>query len=363
MRYYILILVAIVGINSCNQTTDSYSIQIDMDEVDGKWVRLMAREDRNYVVFDSVLASSTTATVMTGSVEGITTMYLTVENISGSVQLFIDNSTYEISGSIDEAVIDSDSKAQTDLNKYHAELKPVSDKIAELVSLLRAEQAGENIENIDSVRQAYYELFDKQDAMDSIYTVSNPSSFASVLALRGIFYKLDSYQLDEALSSLDPSLHQLEEFEYMNGKLERMKAVAIGQPYTDFELATPEGGMLKVSEVHNENVLLIDFWASWCGPCRVANPELVEMYHQYHDQGFEILGVSLDRDSARWVKGIADDSLVWPQISDLEYWNSEGAVLYGVPAIPHSVLIDRKGIIVAKKLKGQELRDAIESIL
>ncbi len=85
----------------------------------------------------------------------------------------------------------------------------------------------------------------------------------------------------------------MEEFNYMKGKLERMKVVAIGQPYTDFELATPKGGTLKVSDVHNGNVLLIDFWASWCRPCRIANPELVDIYHDYHDRGFEILGVSL----------------------------------------------------------------------
>jgi thiol-disulfide isomerase/thioredoxin len=139
--------------------------------------------------------------------------------------------------------------------------------------------------------------------------------------------------------------------------------VKIGQKYTDFGLATPEGGVLNISDVHDGNVLLIDFWASWCGPCRRANPELVEIYHEYHDRGLEILGVSLDRDSASWVKAIADDQLGWNHISDLKYWDSEGAELYGVSAIPHSVLIDRNGIIAAKKLEGQELRDAIESLL
>ena len=199
--------------------------------------------------------------------------------------------------------------------------------------------------------------------IDSAYIADNPSSYATVLALRGTFYKLDTEDLEAALSSLDAPLHQMEEYKYMYGKLERMKAVAIGKHYTDFELATPEGETLKVSDVHNGNVLLIDFWASWCGPCRRANPEVVEIYNEYHDQGFEILGVSLDRDSASWVKAIADDNLTWPQISDLKYWNTEGAELYGVPAIPHTVLIDREGIIIAKKLHGDELREAIESLL
>jgi peroxiredoxin len=174
---------------------------------------------------------------------------------------------------------------------------------------------------------------------------------------------LDVEQLDAALARLDAPLKEMEEYKFMAEKLEKMKAVAIGQKYTDFGLATPEGDILKVSDVHQGNVLLIDFWAAWCGPCRRANPELVEIYNEYHDQGFEILGVSLDRDSASWVKAIADDQLTWPQISDLQYWNSAGADLYGVSSIPHAVLIVREGIITAKKLEGQALRDAIESLL
>jgi peroxiredoxin len=89
----------------------------------------------------------------------------------------------------------------------------------------------------------------------------------------------------------------------------------------------------------------------------------VEIYSDYKDRGFQILGVSLDRDKDSWIKAIEDDNLSWPQISDLKYWNSAGAELYGVPAIPHAVLIDREGTIVAKKLHGAELREKIESLL
>jgi thiol-disulfide isomerase/thioredoxin len=216
---------------------------------------------------------------------------------------------------------------------------------------------------MDSIETAYDELYSESQAYDSAYIADHSASFASVMILRGIFYSFTADELDAALSGLDPELHQMEEYTFLATKLERMKAVDIGQTYTDFELGTPEGNLLKVSEVHNGKVLLIDFWASWCGPCRAANPEVVEMYNAYHDQGFEILGVSLDRDSASWVKAIADDKLTWPHISDLKFWNSEGAELYGVSSIPHTVLIDQEGIITAKNLHGEELREAIEKLL
>ncbi|MDF1575286.1 MAG: TlpA disulfide reductase family protein [Bacteroidales bacterium] len=363
MRKLIWIMLAIIALQACDQKNETYNIEVSLEGSEGKWIKLLAREDRNYVTHDSVLAEAGSAAVLKKGVKGVTTMYLTVEDAEGSIRLLVDNSNYSIRGNMDDFEIETDSKPQSDLNNYNETLKLVREKMNELVTELRKSPDPENPAKSDSLREAYYALYEKQDAMDSIYIAENPASYASVLALRNTFYTLDTEGLETALARLDAPLHQMEEYIYMYGKLERMKAVNIGQPYTDFGLETPEGEILKVSDVHQGGVLLIDFWASWCGPCRRANPEVVEIYHEYHDLGFDILGVSLDRDSASWIKAIEDDHLVWNHISDLKYWNSEGAELYGVPAIPHTVLIDRNGIITAKNLRGDELREAIESLL
>jgi len=363
MRKLIWIMLAIISLQACDQNMEVYNMEVNLEDSEGKWVKLMSRVDRNFVTYDSAFAEAGTPAVLTKGVEGVNTMYLTVEDAEGSIKMLVENSNYTISGSLESPEIKTNSKAQTDLNEYNELLRPLTEQMNELVTELRKGPDPAYPARSDSLREAYYALYEKQDAIDSTYIAENPSSFATVLALRNTFYTLDVEQLDAALSRLDAPLQQLEEYTYMNGKLERMKAVAIGKKYTDFGLETPEGEMLKVSDVHQGSVLLIDFWASWCGPCRRANPEVVEIYNQYHDQGFEILGVSLDRDSASWVKAIADDQLTWSHISDLKYWNSEGAELYGVPAIPHTVLIDRDGIITAKNLHGDELREAIEALL
>ena len=363
MNKLIYLLAAAAFAVSCSQPKEGYTVKVNLENSEGQYVKLLSREGRAYVTFDSVLAGPGVFAEMSGELEGINTMYLTLDNSNGSVMLLMENASYEITGTLEEPVIKSDSKAQNDLIEYNEGLKPITEQMTNVRDEIMANRESEDSEMLDSLREAYYVLYDRQDDYDSVYIADHPGSHASVLALRGTFYMLDAPGLEAALSALDPSLARMEEYQYMESKLEKMKAVAVGQPYTDFGLMTPEGTELKISDVHQGNVLLVDFWASWCGPCRRANPELVEIYKAYYDQGFEILGVSLDRDSASWVKAIADDELTWAHISDLRYWDSEGAELYGVSAIPHAVLIDREGIIAAKNLSGDALREKIESLL
>jgi thiol-disulfide isomerase/thioredoxin len=357
---FLISLIPFLG--SCGQPEKGYSIRVNLEGIDGQWIELLAREGREYVVVDSVLAEEGTPAVMSDRVDGVRTMYLRAKGKEGSIRFLLENAQYEISGTLSDPVIISDSKAQNDLNEYSAGKEQIISQMTalrnQLVQLSEADRG-----KADSLRDAYYALYDTQTRYDTLYVSGHPDSYASVLALRENFYLFDNVRLEAALTSLAPPLHQMEEYQFMQEKLDRMKGVAIGKPYTDFGLKTPEGGLLRVSDVHNGDVLLIDFWASWCGPCRRANPELVEIYNEYHDKGLQILGVSLDRDSANWVKAIADDHLTWSHISDLKFWDSEGANLYGVSAIPHSVLINRDGIIVANDLSGQKLKEAIESLL
>jgi thiol-disulfide isomerase/thioredoxin len=141
------------------------------------------------------------------------------------------------------------------------------------------------------------------------------------------------------------------------------RKTAIGAQAPDIALTDPDGKIRKLSSLKGK-VVLIDFWASWCGPCRKENPNVVAVYQKYHDLGFEIYSVSLDKDRDSWLKAIAKDNLLWPDhVSDLKYWKSEGAAAYGVTSIPYTVLVDKKGRIVAKKLRGEELEIKVKELL
>ena len=139
-------------------------------------------------------------------------------------------------------------------------------------------------------------------------------------------------------------------------------STSIGSIAPDLEFPNPDGKMMKLSDLRGKYVL-IDFWASWCGPCRKENPNVVAMYHKYKDKGFEIFSVSLDRDKMGWISAIEKDKLVWTNhVSDLKYWSSEAARIYGVKSIPSTFFIDKDGRILAKDLRGGALEDMLRKV-
>ncbi len=147
---------------------------------------------------------------------------------------------------------------------------------------------------------------------------------------------------------------------YRNNAQSRI-VTAIGSKAPDITLNTPQGTTLSLSSLQGKYVL-IDFWASWCRPCRAENPNVVRVYNKYKDKGFEIFGVSLDKESAAWVQAIAQDGLTWKHVSDLGGWQSSAAKAYKVTSIPQTLLLDKEGVIIAKNLRGGELETKLSEV-
>ena len=187
---------------------------------------------------------------------------------------------------------------------------------------------------------------------------------SSVTAIYGVNY-LNKEEDFPFLDSLAVRLKQdMPNSRYVNDfaqGLDKMRGTTIGQLAPEIALPNPQGEVKKLSDLRG-NIVMIDFWAAWCGPCRRENPNVVRLYDKYKDKGFEIYGVSLDRSKEDWVKAIEKDGLTWTQVSDLNYFNSEAARTYGIDAIPATILLDKEGKIIARNLRGQALEDKLAEL-
>lgn len=215
-----------------------------------------------------------------------------------------------------------------------------------------------------SESQNLFETYRKtKDIEISKFITEHPKSIVSAYVLyRNWSYRLSPEEITANIALLDKSQQHSIYVKELKELVTVLNGLAVGKKAPDFTENSPEGKPVRLSE-NLKGYTLIDFWASWCGPCRKENPNIVAAYKEFHDKGFNIIGVSLDKKKENWIKGIKDDNLDWQHVSDLKFWNSEIAKLYGVRAIPANYLVDSKGIIVAKNLQGEDLKTTLKTLL
>jgi peroxiredoxin len=215
--------------------------------------------------------------------------------------------------------------------------------------------------NRDSLFIIYEQMQNVEVGINQKFIAEYPESYESLTRLNWSKERLGGHKTEQLFSSLGTELKASEEGKTIQEFIAKNQTLAIGDNYVDFEQSNTAGEMVRLSEMKGKYTL-IEFWASWCGPCRSFNPELVELYDQYHDQGFEILGVSLDSDENRWKGAIEKDELTWANVSDLKGANNEAAMIYGVRDIPDNLLIDENGKIVARFIRGNALKNRLKEV-
>lgn len=277
------------------------------------------------------------------------------------------------------ALYDQDVKVKYDFNKDD---KPTITGSTDTEQLKKVDQLAANYqEEINQLNSEYYEAMNSKDqdkikniqerAMglesaqaDKVKAVINDmdGSFSALAAIGMLNPRSDFQFLDSLIIVLDERYPNTKTIVNVKQQLDEMRALSIGQPAPEISLPNPDGHTVNLSDLRG-NYVLIDFWAAWCKPCREENPNVVRLYNEYNDRGFEVFGVSLDRTREAWLRGIQEDGLVWTQVSDLQYFNSVAADTYQINAIPATYLIDPDGKIIAKDLRGSRLEDKLKELL
>lgn len=219
---------------------------------------------------------------------------------------------------------------------------------------------------IGKLRKEYSEIQGEMQKSTEKYVEEHPKSFIAALLVDALFGgpAPDLKKIQGYYDNFDSELKKTKVGKGIAKKLGEVKSVTVGSKAPDFSAPNPEGKMISLKESMGK-ITIIDFWASWCGPCRQANPSVVALYNDYHAKGLNIIGVSLDRPGQqdKWKEAIAKDQLTWPQVSNLKFWDDPIAVSYGIKAIPSTYIINQAGIVIAKDLTGDDLRNKVVELL
>ncbi len=295
-----------------------------------------------------------------GSVKEPNLLQVNFDGLQKKSVIFIGNDKVKINGTaeaLQEASVKG-SAVHDDFEYFKSVFNPLFAHLGELGQRINS-AATRN----DSLANAYanqIENIETQiDAFIEKYSASPVAPFL-LMVTKGL--DQDISVLERRYSLLNKKVQNGFYGKLINDELMTSKAGAVGTEAIDFSQADTEGKMVSLSSFRGKYVL-VDFWASWCRPCRDENPNLVKAFDKYKDKNFTVLGVSLDRDKDAWLRAIKADHLQWTQVSDLKFWNNEVAVKYKIQSIPQNILIDPNGKIIAKNLRGFELHDTLGKLL
>lgn len=278
------------------------------------------------------------------------------------MQLFMENVPVQIKGTTDSFYYSevTGSAAQDEYKAFQNSLKDLTDVEYSLYPKLHEAKEDEKLKA--SLETQLDELRLKRRGRMKEYIQTHPASAISVSLIEDMAMMGEFAPLDTLYRLLDPKAQQTAMGQRLGKRLEVLKRSAIGEPIKDFTQLDAQGKPVKISD-YKGKYLFVDFWASWCGPCRAENPNVLKAWNTFKDKRFAVLGISLDDNADKWKEAIQKDGMPWTQLSDLKGYKNEIADYYGIQAIPYSFLLDTNGIIIAKGLRGTQLHSKLSEIL
>jgi len=359
--FYLLTIAALMA--ACT-SEPRYTIKGDIAGSENEIFYLQRVVDGQIAPIDSAV-SEKGSFKMTGTIDYPDLVQLVAMNKGGRINFYLENAKINVNGQIEslEAATISGSKTQDEYQSLIGASQSFNEQAMNIDKEYQIARQANDTEKMSQLEKEITDLEDKMVAMQKDFVKNNPSSYVAPAVLRSISYYMEGEEIVGIISAMDTNVAKTPIVKELNDMATAMKAVAVGQKAPDFTMNDVDGNPVSLSSKIGSKLLLVDFWAGWCNPCRQENPNLVKIYNQFHKKGFDIFGVSLDQQKQNWVKAIADDKLTWTHVSDLQYWNNAAARLYSVRAIPANFLLDETGTIIARNLRGDALLNKVNEIL
>lgn len=368
MKRIILSGLAALFLFSCTKHTNSYSIiGKAANGLEGKKIYLKEVVAKELITVDSTVVAD--GVFSFEGVQDSAKNYMLVAEQMDQYQVpnqyfILQNAAYNVVldsvGSVSGSELSNKFRAYLDANQLLKNKQTSLQK--ELAALkadgqLSADQDAELNKQIDEVRSESADL-------SLSFIESNKDNVAGAIVLYWSFRNFDQSKQEEIIQSASKEFQNYAGVVYVTNLLDVLKNTAVGKQYTDIAMPSIQGDSIRLSDiVPNNKLTLVDFWATWCAPCRVEIPNLKEIYRDYKSKGLEIVGVSLDREGDRWKTYVNENNLNWIHMSELKHWKSEAGRIYGINSIPHVILIDQNGTIISRGLHGNALREKVAEIL
>lgn len=367
-----LLLAGLTLLASCSKVGDSeYLIAGKINGVEnGKSAILQVQNEMGMTPKDTAKIENGKFELKGTFTEGPEIAFIQVDGLSNGVPFILENG--EINITIDKDTIQKSKISGTHNNdkfqKYNDESSLIFKR---MVAFQKANQekimeAGKNNDTvtINALRKENSKFQKEMDKQSELFVEKNPDAFLSTLLLENFMARqsLDVAKIEKYYNALASDVKKTKSGKRVLEFIKTQTTLTTGKTAPGFSAPNPEGKIISLKESLGK-VTIIDFWASWCGPCRAENPNVVALYNEFHAKGLNIIGVSLDKDAGKWKAAIAEDKLAWNQVSNLKHWSEPIAKLYNVQSIPATFLLDASGNIVAKDLHGAELKAKITELL
>ncbi len=367
IRFTVLSFLFLLG--SCGSQENQFVLTGKADVADGTKVYVLQADQNN----QPYIKDSTTVQSNNFKFQGISSTpqisYIQVEGVNGYVLAILENGDIEadlFKDSISKSKVYG-TKSNDDFIKYKSETKFLVDDMNNISYEAQDAIMTGDVETAMDLEKEYKSKEREVMLYEWDFIIDNLDSYMSALLLE-VFMIENKVNKDSIIDVYESFSNRIKVSDVGKNIADLLRQyenpIEVGETAPDFTAPSINGSDVTLSEeVSQNNVTLLDFWAAWCRPCRVENPNLVRLYKAYNKDGFDIIGVSLDRTKEQWEQAVEDDNLLWTQVSNLNFWNDPIARRYSIRAIPQSFLINKEGVVIGKNLRGNDLEESIKFAL